>query len=306
MTPEDALEEIYSSRFESRFAKALRKTSIPTDGAKVVVADKITEEVLQNLIRRKVVAIHIPGYCSEPLANRAARDILKMSKITNWVVPDGKKGIQTDMNFSIGYPLQMIRKGKFEKQKYKSGALAAIRKLRAIFSPHLSPMDRLRLELDEIWPHGASIQRFEDIKSSVGLVRVMKPETLFEGVAGVRGVCHIDSPTFKLQFSANTYLKVPDDGGELCLWNIALNKGLRKNPLYNLIHSNLSLDPQVQTVIHALMPKPLIIKPKPGDLVILDTSRPHAVRGFKKGCRISIQAFITTESLEKPVLSFYS
>jgi hypothetical protein len=48
--------------------------------------------------------------------------------------------------------------------------------MRRNFMPYLSPINRLRLELDEIWPPGAQIAAFEGKKMFVGIFRVMPPE----------------------------------------------------------------------------------------------------------------------------------
>ena len=95
--------------------------------------------------------------------------------------------------------------------------------------------------------------------------------------------------------SSNIYLDVPQGGGELSIWNIRLDSSLSSNPLYQLIASPETFGSELQQIIHRGIPRPLVIKPNPGDLVILDTSRPHAVAGFERGRRISIQTFIRPE-----------
>lgn len=214
----------------------------------------------------------------------------------NWRLPGGKKGIPTDTNFGIGYPRQMATISARARQRYLHGALKSIRTIRGVFAPQLSPMDKLRLELDELWSGGATIANLDDQKGFAGIIRIMKPETMYPGIAGRRGICHVDGDMTQLGFSSNIYLRVPATGGELAIWNIPLNAKTSRNPLYHLISRKIAFDPEIQEILHARLPKPLVIKPKAGDLVIIDTSRPHSVFGFARGERISIQSFITTES----------
>ena len=47
-----------------------------------------------------------------------------------------------------------------------------------------------------------------------------------------------------------------------------------------------------QEKIFKLFPKPQIIKPKKGDLVIFHSGRPHSVAPVNKGTRITNQLFI--------------
>src|SRR5262249_30115677 len=81
------------------------------------------------------------------------------------------------------------------------------------------------------------------------------------------------------QFSANIYLEVSDDGGEIELWD------------YPPLHpSEIAADSKSDW--RAALPESFLVTPKRADLILFNTRRPHAVRSFDKGRRITIQCFI--------------
>lgn len=105
-----------------------------------------------------------------------------------------------------------------------------------------------------------------------GIIRVMFPETahLSETVPHVdclpRSIAELQQ-----QFSANIYLETPPSGGELIIWDTQA----------------FSYD-QVQRFEGAQLPeqclqKPLRIRPRQNELVLINTRRPHAICGFDSG-----------------------
>ena len=114
-----------------------------------------------------------------------------------------------------------------------------------------------------------------------GIIRVMFPETahLSETVPHVdclpRSIAELQQ-----QFSANIYLETPPSGGELIIWDTQA----------------FSYD-EVQRFEGAQLPeeclqKPLRIRPRKNELVLINTRRPHAICGFDSGKRVSMQSFI--------------
>lgn len=51
-------------------------------------------------------------------------------------------------------------------------------------------------------------------------------------------------------------------------------------------------DTDLQIALRRHLGKPLKVDVDSGDLVVLCVQRPHAVIGFKEGCRISLQTFL--------------
>lgn len=130
------------------------------------------------------------------------------------------------------------------------------------------------------------------------------PTTQHGPTRHLEGFIHVDdisplSPTEGL-FSANLYLAMPRAGcgGELLIYDVEVNSRwdfYRHAP--TLAHLTAPGE-EGQEVLRAKLPPPRVIRPGPGDLVVLCAQRPHAVQGFPLGTRVSIQAFLTYKAGE--------
>jgi hypothetical protein len=94
---------------------------------------------------------------------------------------------------------------------------------------------------------------------------------------------------------------VPRDGGELKVWRLKLDQRTARHPVYQLI-MRAGLDSGIQEIIHDLLPPPVVIRPKDGDLVIIDATRPHAVGGFSSGRRVTIQSILSLDPTGQQLL----
>ena len=275
--------------------RALTQRPLPSDGAKVTVCKELTLRTLTRLLERKTVAIHIPGYFDRRLAARAQRRIVRHCKIENWKLGSGKQQSPTDMNYALGFPRIETLKSAHSARRYLRESLPAIRKIRHAFSPYLSPMDQLRLELSELWGSGLEHVPFKGQPGLIGLTRIMQSKTLLPGDARTDGVCHVDALPNPVTLSANLYVSMPKSGGELKIWNVEVSEKSSRHPIFKLLRTQ-AFDPTWREVLPHLLPSPQVIQPKEGDLIILDSSRPHAVAGFPRGRRISIQSFIALDA----------
>ena len=276
---------------------------IAVDGAKVARARELTADLLQSLFEERICAIHIPGFFPRSVAARAAKLLRESSRITQWYVPQGRgKVVKSDMAYGIGHPLyRELRTSYFEN------AASWMRTVRHAFLPHMSPMDRLRAELDELWAPGALIPRNRKGQSYfAGLVRVMSARTALGGLARTEGSIHVDDPkrpALPKVFSTNCYVSVPRSGGTLRIWNVAPGKKTGAHPLYRLI-ARYAFHEGAQEAIARALPPPLVLNPLPGDLVIFDSARPHAVTGISRGMRINIQTFLWYTGKKAPLHIF--
>ena len=168
---------------------------------------------------------------------------------------------------------------------------------REFFEPYLSPMDRLRLELDEEWKHGASLLDLGDGKMFCGLFRVLSGGVLAHEDKLERDH-HRELPerlNYTAQLAANIYLNVPDQGGNILSWN----KSLGDHEYDELRGDSYGIEPKL------LGPESSSIKPCTGDLIFFNPRKPHAITPSKGGERVTISTFILYGGSKKP-LYFWS
>jgi hypothetical protein len=135
-------------------------------------------------------------------------------------------------------------------------------------------------------------------KMLAGLGRLMKPEGMVgEMLTRTSGIIHTDaSPQIDAQaglFTANVYLRTPSTGGELDVFSVSPGK---LDAMYLGHYLKHAFDKQhrerTQQVLRARLPAPCTIVVARGDLVVFNSGRPHAVRGFPEGRRVTLQTFI--------------
>ena len=161
-----------------------------------------------------------------------------------------------------------------------------------------SPLDKLRCQLDEIWPAGAQLQTLEGRKMFVGLSRMVEPNTTFlahhdkfeEDAPGSQ-----EAKTLQAQFAANIYFQVPKVGGELLMWHRELSTeefDERRGDKYGINIDDL--------------PTPdVVVKPERGDLLIFDSRKIHAVASPKDNPRLAVSFFIGYRGESNP-LTYWS
>lgn len=157
--------------------------------------------------------------------------------------------------------------------------------IRAACRPHPSPMDRLWRMLDDVM--GLRRARIDGRAMFAGIVRVFPEgsellphnDVFGRDAPGVPEAAEITA-----QFAANIYLEVPDDGGALQLW------GLR--PQEKELAA-LQAPGSVYGADRALLPAPDVELPVgPGDLVLIDATRLHAVTRQRRGRRVGMSCFL--------------
>ncbi|MBY5426993.1 2OG-Fe(II) oxygenase [Rhizobium leguminosarum] len=141
------------------------------------------------------------------------------------------------------------------------------------------PLDALRSVLDETWPWGGHLLTLGDLRGSPGVIRLMLEKDY--------GDCEEPPHTDRLppyvqelaaQLSAIAYLQMPGSGGELELWPSSAEN------IRTLIEARNSFRDQ--------RGPGTVITPDVGDIVIINTGAPHAVRPFSKGVRVVQNMFI--------------
>lgn len=269
------------------------------DYSQVFIVNQLDRYTIQALIKEnRACAIHVPGFCSKDVAESLSRQAL--TEYTNW-----KLGgiVSTDMFYAGGsIPREVANHSREDFYRYFGERDNFILKQREM-ALGAWPVDTLRLILDETWPFGAYLGNWLGQKVRPAIMRIMHEKNDFNFSAPELGFIHTDD-TPKLKplwgtFSANIYLNIPEEGGELYIWgiNLGCTKGIRsylQAQLLVMIQEYL-FDLEWQKKIVKILPNPFVIKPKVGDLVIIHSGRPHAVAPVKKGIRVTNQLFIRSE-----------
>lgn len=181
---------------------------------------------------------------------------------------------------------------KEKKSNYYENATESIELTRTLFSPYLSPIDKLRLELDDRWPLGSIRLNLNDGKMFCGLLRVLSGEVLAHDDKLERDHGPLpDHLNYLGQFATNTYLKVPEKGGELLLWNISLDDkeyDRMRGDSYGISFDKLGSPAAVVT-------------PQEGDLIIFNSRKLHGINKSYGSERISVSSFMAYGGENKPL-----
>lgn len=284
----------------------------------VTTAAKLNRWHLRNLIAGSTLAVRIPAFLSPAICRPLAVKFLQLPRVpyTHERYDENSRPVQTQYGVSrIGYPWNQTYGLRLDHPKvvdYFKQAGRHHQLMRQMCEPFEVPMDTLIKQCAQVHSGGASVARLNTLLDpsfarqhpnellnrpmGYAIVRIMTPE--MEGKQLLAENPHVDSlpPHFQVrhQLSANVYLSV-GSGGHLCVFPVA------------------PLSPHEITTGHAEQPKsansslpcPVQIAPAEGDLIIINTRRPHAVTELEAGQRISIQSFIGHIDDNLP-LSFWS
>jgi hypothetical protein len=185
------------------------------------------------------------------------------------------------------------------KARYFGSAVQTMRRLRRISLPFATPIDLLRLELDEVWPTGASLLHIEGKTMLFGITRLWPSgtEALPHQDILLREIPEADEVKNELsQAGVNIYLRPAEVGGELEIWDYSFSND---DCLKLGIRGSYGFDREM------LPPDSLVITPQEGDLILLNTTKVHAIRKTIQGERITISGFLGYWGLNK-LLRFWS
>lgn len=239
---------------------------------------------LAELVVGQIVAIHIRGGFPAVVAQsilRAIDDVTAQNY--RYANPAGKMMMSNTR--CIGAPFNELYatfntpQHQRAMEEYTEKGRTIRQQLREACGERSLPLDSLRAVLDEIWPWGAQLLAVKGVKCNPGIIRVMVPEEY--------GDCeeppHMDRippyvENFESQLSAIAYLRMPAAGGELELW--ALNS------------QNLTTLADSRGQFRNICGSGMLLRPNVGDIVIINTGAPHAVRSFSGGSRVVQNVFI--------------
>ncbi|MCG9724105.1 2OG-Fe(II) oxygenase [Vibrio brasiliensis] len=182
-----------------------------------------------------------------------------------------------------------------QRKTYHDESIFHINRFRKIASPYISPIDELRLVLEEKWLGGARLLQDDSSKFFVGTCRYLeknvelKPHTdqLFRNINKESNII------INEQLAAITYLSMPRDGGELETWQQYPTPGeyesLKGDSIYGIDRDMLP-------------PARVKYKPIPGEMVIINSNEIHAVRPSMDIERISLGCWIGYQDKNKPLV----
>ena len=259
---------------------------------------------LIKLTTHEISAIHIKEYYPRDIAKEIGHELSnRIKEAKNWKV-GSSRGLESSDVLTIGkHAPYNVAFAQNNTNAYFDGVLEELRGNRSC--NRLYPLDKLRLELDEVWPSGTGLGREDDTHRpfGAGLPRIMIGPTRWK-----HGFIHVDelAPLMNTAglFSANIYLQLPshNNDGAFQIWPLCIRSrwDWYKNAL--LLSGLTVQDPELQVKLRKALGEPYTICVEPGDLVLLCVQRPHAVVGFDEGVRVSLQCFIQHNGLNERLL----
>lgn len=219
---------------------------------------------LNDLIASKVLAISVKQFFPSELCKEVSKKIFS-EKYEYYDYAQQSVG-RYGMSFS-----EIANETKFNE--YYKRSVNEIEVIRSIFHPFLSPIDHLRLRLDELWPVGAKIEQVhKNQKMFVGLLRVIDPNKIVyphqDMIAWNAYQCEKNAVKIQKQLAANIYFQVPKNGGELELWDF----GIKKMSVYNKLAGDS------YGINKDKLPSPtLTLKPEEGELILFNPQNLHCI-----------------------------
>jgi CRP-like cAMP-binding protein len=256
----------------------------------VVVRDAIRLADLRDIIDGKVLAVRVPGWYTSRQCQQLTRRLLRHPGFSRYsIAPD--VGVQR-----VGYSYFETRGDAERLEHYFDQSVPTIAEIRRVCAPLLIPIDRLRLELDEHWPGGAGLAMLGGRKMFVGTSRLFEDGHSLPPHQDILARETDDDVAARLlaQLTANVYLRTPRGGGELEVWDLIPNEE-QVAELYTGDYDFLDTT--------KLPPSAALIRPGVGELVLMLSSRIHAVRASSGGPRVSMSCFVgSTVEAERLVL----
>lgn len=252
------------------------------------IADAVTADSLRGLVERRFDAIHVPTFYPRAESAELSARIAGHQELEAYEIQNSLKRL------GMGY---VDVGGADEKAaRYHSAAVRSIWDIRKIAYPMITPIDHLRLLLEEVWPTGATIETVGGEKCFVGTCRVIDPGAAMLPHNDRFGRMRLDGLDEMIgQLAINIYLQMPETGGELQLW-------LREPDAEQDERQRQTdgLDPA------ELGAPALTIRPENGDLVIFNSQLIHGVKpGEGNTQRVTMSFFVGYRGEGKP-LSYWS
>ncbi len=263
----------------------------------ITTASRLTLNNLRELFAGKTLAIHISNFYPQVEAQRLSQQLIDHAQFERYFRAPDIGVRRTGMTFfeTNGSTEQLLR--------YYDEAQPATHALRGACAPLLSPVDKLRLELGDLWLDGVRSENAHGRPMLAGIGRVFEngfelpphQDILARDLQDATLPPLNDHQSLLRQLSANIYLRPAHQGGQLEIWHLSPSlqeqQAIRDNEFqYEGIVDRQNLpDPDV------------ILTPQSGDLVLFDSGHVHAVRACEGGPRVSMSLFIGYRGPNQPL-----
>lgn len=238
--------------------------------------------MLLALMHETIAAVRVPDYCTQDTADSIAAMLVAHPSRTNYQAQWAVRATH-DVRLADEYSSTDVdRVGPTDsaplgEARFASG-VEMMQAIRAAAAPNLAPIDRLRLELDEIAPRGASLYRRDGEVSLSGVGRVMTTS---------KQLVHADTGRRNC-LTANVYLRMPASGGGTRIWRF--DGHYRRSPRSYLFQPG-ELPESTPSCL---------LEPQACDLVIWNPALPHAVLAFDDPPRVTLQTWLLMEARADP------
>jgi 2OG-Fe(II) oxygenase superfamily len=244
-------------------------------------------ETFQALVNHEIDAIRVPGFYPQDLCAGLSKKMLASDHYGRYV--------NAPLIGRIGQAYFESQASPEAASNYWRNAPRWIGEMRSACHPYLTPIDKLRLVLDELWPTGTTVASLKGKRMFVGLGRVFEAGGHAEPHQDVLAWDAPDAPeahALTSQVAANTYLSLPDSGGELTLWRHELTQ-----EEYNRLKS-----PSSYGIEPTKLPTPIVaLKPEIGDLILFNSRQLHAVEKSFGRQRVTWSNFIGVQGPVRPL-----
>ncbi|WP_027254147.1 2OG-Fe(II) oxygenase [Photobacterium halotolerans] len=257
-------------------------TALPQQSENIILTNELEKWHLDGLFNRTIDVVRVPEYFSKQNAAAIANKI-KQSALFGSYVNAPKIG-------RIGQAFFECQNDEISLSRYREFAKVWIKEMRKEVSPFLSPIDRLRLELGEVWPSHCNLAEIDGHKAFAGLVREFKEGSYAEPHNDVLNWDLVNEMNTGItnQLAANVYLETSERGGELRLWH--------EWPATKEEYDSIRIEGSYGVKEERLNGSYLEITPEAGELILFNPMRIHSVEKILQGSRLTWSCFIGLEN----------
>ncbi|MDP2090367.1 MAG: 2OG-Fe(II) oxygenase [Candidatus Gracilibacteria bacterium] len=254
---------------------------------KVVTRNELHEYDLSLLMNDEIQVLRIINFFSD----NSCQELLK--KLENCNLLGRYKN--APLIKRIGRAFYETINNPKEQSDYFESATLWIKEIRKNCSPLITPIDLLRLVLDEAWIHGVNLATINDKKMFVGLVRKFSTGSYAEAHQD-----HLEWDTnnsdydLKNQIACNVFLKLPKYGGEIIIYDQSLSK---KDYEKNRIDGSygINLDSSIKKTA-------IQLRPRIGELILFSSHKTHALSTVDDGEHVAWSSFVGFSGNDKPLI----